>query len=452
MVQNQLDLFKSSDSQNSKAMTVSDLNAKIKSQLETGFANIWLKAEISNFKAHSSGHFYFSLKDERSQISAVMFKGQNSRLKFRPKDGLEVLVKGRVTVYPPRGNYQILCESMEPIGAGGLKEEFDRLKNKLKLEGLFDPVHKKTIPYLPFKIALVTSPTGAAVRDMIQVLGRRHPSAEVIVVPTLTQGEKAAPAIIKALSQAQKIAGVEVIILSRGGGSLEDMWCFNDEKLARKIHSGKIPIITGVGHEIDFTVADFVSDLRAPTPSAAAELVCKNVDEIRERTQQSARRLQYKVQQVLKNLRLQVFYFEKRLIDPQKSLDEKRFRVDEITMRMEQGLKTKISNKKVTIVNLTRQLFNFKNSFSHHFKNLETLQARLLKSQEAVIYKRHSELKMKQSQLNALNPFGVLERGYSIVKDPSLGVIIKNKNQIQPDQTLEVMVSNGKFKVKTQKQ
>lgn len=451
MVQNQLDLFSSSDSKNSKAMSVSDLNAKIKSQLETGFSNIWLKAEISNFKAHSSGHFYFSLKDERSQISAVMFKGQNARLRFRPKDGLEVLVKGRVTVYPPRGNYQILCESMETLGAGGLKEEFERLKNKLKTEGLFDPIYKKTIPYLPFKIALVTSPTGAAVRDMIQVLGRRHPSAEVIVVPTLTQGEKAAPAIIKALDQATKISGVEVVILSRGGGSLEDMWCFNDETLARKIHSIKTPIITGIGHEIDFTIADFVSDLRAPTPSAAAELVCKNVEEIRERTQQSEKRLQYKIHQVLKNLKLQVFYFEKRLIDPQKNLDEKRFRVDEVTMRMEQALRSKISNKKVALAHLVRQVLGFKNTFVHHFKDVEGLQARLLKSQEAIHFKNQSKLKMRLSQLKALSPLDVLERGYSIVKNSDTGKIIKNKNQIKPDQTLEVMVSKGKFKVKTLK-
>lgn len=445
-------LFSSSTPQNDKALTVSELNQGIKSQLESEFSLVWVKAEISNFKAHSSGHYYFSLKDSSSQISAVMFRGQNSRLNFRPKDGLEVLVRGRVSVYAPRGSYQILCEKMQPVGVGGLKEEFEKLKLKLKSEGLFDLEHKKPLPYLPFKIALVTSPTSAAVRDMIQVLSRRHPAAELIVVPCLTQGEKASSDIIRALGEAETLEGVEVVLLSRGGGSLEDMWCFNDEALARKIFSMKLPVVSGVGHEIDFSIADFVADFRAPTPSAAAEIVCKNVEEIKERNQQSKRRFWLKLQSLLKNKKMNLSHLSKRLIDPRRKLEEKRIRLDDLSIRAERALAQKLKYKQDFLVGRVSSLFRFEESFAPRKKDLGFLQTRLkssfIKSRDSKLYK----LKVLQSKMEALSPFQVLERGYSIVKDPKTGKIIRKSSEVSAGQILNLKLSKGDLDVKVIKE
>ena len=237
-----------------RILTVEQLNMQIRSLIEGQIGIVWIQAEISNFKPHTSGHFYFSLKDSKSQISAVMFRGHNSKLKFKPHDGLEVIARGRITVYEPRGSYQVAVESMEPVGAGALQKQFEQLKEKLKLEGLFDSSRKKAIPAHPQKVAIVTSPTGAAIQDILNIMNRRAKAVEVIVVPTIVQGAAAAPQIAEAFVKAERI-NPDVIIIGRGGGSIEDMWCFNDEKLARLIAASKIPVISAVGHEIDFTIS-----------------------------------------------------------------------------------------------------------------------------------------------------------------------------------------------------
>jgi exodeoxyribonuclease VII large subunit len=419
------------------------LNGRIKSQLESNFGAIHLKAEISNFKAHSSGHFYFTLKDSQSQITAVMFRGQNSRLSFRPKDGLEVLVRGRITVYPPRGNYQILCESMEPLGAGGLKEEFERLKRKLRDEGLFDPAHKKTLPYLPFKIALVTSPTGAAVRDMLNVLKRRHPGAELIVVPAMTQGAGAPESLMRALDLAQKIDGLDVILLARGGGSLEDLFCFNDESLARKIYSLEVPLISGVGHEIDFTIADFVADLRAPTPSAAAEIVCKNIDEIREKLNQSKRRLLYKLKNTLQSKTQNLSHLKKRLVDPRKRLDDKRLKIDDLNQRLGRAIAKDIQSKRLKLKAYTSMGNSLEKDLSNYKNNLKLLKTQLVRSQKNLIAVKKVFAKNEESKLKALSPFSILDRGYSIVYDESNNKIIKDYNSVKSKDKIRVQLSQG---------
>ena len=262
----------STKNRDSVVYSVEQLNITIRQTLEGQLGIVWLQAEISNFKPHSSGHFYFSLKDSKAQISAIMFRGSNSKLKFKPHDGLEVIVRGKITVYEPRGTYQIVCDSMEPVGAGALQKQFEQLKEKLKQEGLFDPLQKKVLPAFPKSIAVVTSPTGAAIQDILNIMSRRAPHVSVTVVPAIVQGAAAAPQICEAFRKAMLLKP-DVIIIGRGGGSIEDMWCFNDETLARLIASCDIPVISAVGHEIDFTICDFVADLRAPTPSAAAELV-----------------------------------------------------------------------------------------------------------------------------------------------------------------------------------
>ncbi len=443
--------FEQKKTPESRALSVSDLNQAIKSNIESKFHTVWLRGEISNFKAHSSGHYYFSLKDSTSQISAVMFRGSNSRLNFRPKDGMEVVVRGKVTVYSPRGSYQILCEKMDPVGEGGLKEAFEKLKLKLKAEGLFEREKKKPLPYLPFNIALVTSPTGAAVRDMINILKRRHPAAQVTVVPSLTQGERAAGDLIRALGEAENLHGVEVVILSRGGGSLEDMWCFNDEALARKIYSMNVPVISGVGHEIDFTISDFVADLRAPTPSAAAELVCGHVDEIKEKINQSEGRLKNKMWNLIQHKKSLVGQMSKRLVDPRRRLSDLRLKIDDLVTKAQKSIESKIQIQRANQNSYSRRLKAVQNIFSPLKQNLNFLEKRLGAAQ----LNKAQELEGRLSRLNgvllALSPYGVLDRGYSIVRDLKTGLILKGSEKIKQKDQIEVQFASGKIEAEVVK-
>ena len=246
-----------------RILTVSQISQKVRDCLESHFSSLWIKGEISNFIAHGSGHWYFSLKDKNSQIKGVMFRGQNQKLSFRPQNGAEVLVQGSLSVYPPRGDYQILCYEMEILGSGLLQMKFEQIKKKLQAEGLFDRKRKRQLPSFPRHIALITSPTGAAVRDILQILKRRFKGVKVTLVPALVQGEQAVASLIKALSLSKKL-DVDVLIIGRGGGSMEDLWAFNEEALARAVAGHPVPVISAVGHEIDFTICDFVADLRAP--------------------------------------------------------------------------------------------------------------------------------------------------------------------------------------------
>lgn len=263
-----------------KILSVTELTKQIKGVLELGFSNIWIQGEISNFKLHTSGHIYFTLKDAGSQISAVMWRSRAAQLIFRPNDGMKVMVRGNITVYEPRGNYQIDCFQLQPIGKGELQQAFEQLKEKLFAEGLFEEENKKLLPEFPKKIGIVTSPTGAAIRDILSVLSRKFPSIEVILVPVKVQGIGAAEEIAEAIADLNKQKLVDVMIIGRGGGSLEDLWAFNEEIVARAVFASTIPVISAVGHEIDFSISDFVADLRAPTPSAAAELAVKDKSEV----------------------------------------------------------------------------------------------------------------------------------------------------------------------------
>lgn len=261
--------------------SVSEITKSIKFILESTFEKISIEGEISNFKAHGSGHWYFNLKDEGAVINCTMWRGVNNYVFFSPEDGMKVIVSGRVTVYPPRGSYQIDVRSMKPAGVGELQAAFERLKRKLFDEGLFDEQYKKTVPSFPKKIGLVTASDGAAIKDMISVAERRFPLVELVIAPTKVQGAGAAENIVENIKRLNHLKDIDVIILARGGGSIEDLWAFNEEIVAREIFKSKIPIITGIGHEVDFTIADFVSDLRAPTPSVAMELVTPNIDDLK---------------------------------------------------------------------------------------------------------------------------------------------------------------------------
>ncbi|HLA69146.1 MAG TPA: exodeoxyribonuclease VII large subunit [Bacteroidota bacterium] len=263
-----------------KILTVSELTRMIKGSLEESFPHVWLQGEISNFKRHTSGHLYFTLKDEGAQISGVMWRSRAENLLFSPEDGMEVQARGAITVYPPRGNYQIDVVRMLPVGIGELQLAFEQLKRKLEAEGLFDPAKKKPIPEFPHAIGVITSPTGAALQDIRSVLERRQPSVEVVVLPVRVQGPGAAEEIAVAIREMNQYGDIDVLIIGRGGGSLEDLWAFNEEVVARAIYQSSIPVISAVGHEIDFSISDFVADLRAPTPSAAAEMAVRDRAEI----------------------------------------------------------------------------------------------------------------------------------------------------------------------------
>ena len=333
-----------------KVYTVSELTKKIRETLEVNFDLIWVTGEISNLRTPSSGHYYFTLKDKESQIKAVLFRPQLRFLKFLPQDGMDIICYGRLTVYEKRGEYQIIIEYLEPKGIGALSFAFEQLKEKLSKEGLFDQAHKKPIPFLPKRIGIITSPTGAAIRDMIQIIGRRFSNLEIYIYPVRVQGEEAPSEIVKAIYEMNQWGKVDVIILGRGGGSLEDLWAFNTEEVARAIFDSKIPIISAVGHEIDFTIADFVADLRAPTPSAAAELVVPDRTEITNVISSLSVRLNTRMKQILEMEKQHYFMLIKRLPDL-------RFRLSDLQSRID-DLKSRLAPNLLQLIRLRKEMLN----------------------------------------------------------------------------------------------
>lgn len=392
--------------QEPQVLTVSELNKSIREILEGTFSLLWIKGEISNFKAHTSGHFYFSLKDSKAQVNAVMFRGFNTQLRFRPEDGMEVLVRGKVTVYEPRGNYQIFCELMEPVGAGALQKAFEQLKAKLQKEGLFDEARKRPLPALPKHIAIVTSPTGAAIRDMLNVLGRRFKGVNITVIPCKVQGDQAPGEIVAAIQQANRLQDLDVMIVGRGGGSIEDLWAFNDERVARAIASTRVPVISAVGHEIDFTIADFVADLRAPTPSAAAELVVKNAADLSERVRGLARSLKMALLTRLNQSRQQVFQLSRRLVDPKRRIQDASQRCDELLQRLELAIRRMIERKS-----------------DHLARNVAVL--------------------------DSLSPLKVLDRGYSMVVSGQ--EVVTDAKRLKVGQVVTVRMGRGSIEAEVKK-
>lgn len=388
------------ETEESKVYSVGELNRAIKDQLEGEFPMIWIKGEISNFKPHSSGHFYFSLKDDRAQISAVMFKGFNRHVKFRPADGMEVLVRGKVTVYEPRGSYQLMCEVMEPVGAGALQIAFEQLKAKLQKEGLFDQAKKRKIPEHAQRVAIVTSPTGAAIRDMLNVLGRRMKNLEVTIFPCAVQGTQAQKEIVKAIQVANQIGNFDVMIVGRGGGSIEDLWAFNEEAVVRAIAGSKIPIVSAVGHEVDFTIADFVADLRAPTPSAAAELISKNADDLTNALSMQFKALRQSMNKKLQMEKQKLFHVQRQLVDPKRKLQDLMLKLDDLSQRTQNAIKKNITFKRQQFIRWA-------------------------------------------SVLDSLSPLKVLDRGYAIVKNDK-DKIIKDATKLKVGEEISVQLLKGK--------
>lgn len=370
--------------------SVSRLNREVRMLLERGLGVVWVEGELSNFSAPSSGHWYFSLKDRDAQLRCAMFRLKNAGLGFMPKAGQQVLARGRITLYEPRGDYQLIVEHMEEAGVGALKREFERLKVKLAAEGLFALERKRGLPRFPRRIGVVTSPTGAAIRDVLHILGRRFPPTSVLIYPTPVQGAAAAPAIVEALQTASARAECDVLIVARGGGSIEDLWCFNDERVARAICASSIPVVSGVGHEIDFTIADFVADARAPTPSGAAELVVPDRNACLEALARTAERMSVCMRRELRSVttRFDSALARMKLVHPGVRLSQQEQKLDELEQRLASGVSREFKTISTRLERAVQRL-NLAHPglrLAQQVRRLDDLEQRLMNSVRATIH------------------------------------------------------------------
>ena len=429
-------------------LTVSQLTQNIKTLLEDKFSMVWISGEISNLRIPTSGHAYFSLKDDKAQILAVMFRGQMRHLQFELKDGLAVTGLGRISVYEPRGNYQIILEYVEPKGAGALQLVFEQTKRRLAAEGLFDAAHKTPLPYLPRTVCVITSPTGAAIQDILNIVLRRFPSLQVKILPVRVQGHGAVEEIVHALRLADQQVKPDVIILARGGGSIEDLAAFNSESVGRAIYACATPVVSAVGHEIDFTIADFVADLRAPTPSAAAEIVVPVKVELLTRCSDLRYRCYKSMSRVVSAYRDHISRLTKAVVHPLKKVQGYQQRTDEMHGRLGRAVQGLVRYSTSRLMEIYFRLGNC-NPDAHvkHVRPiLEMLLFRLLKSNEKIIYQYHERIIALSAKLGMLNPKAVLRRGYSITRTlPELKVVVDSESVIK-GQRLEILLAKGKIR------
>ncbi|HEY4906851.1 MAG TPA: exodeoxyribonuclease VII large subunit [Candidatus Acidoferrum sp.] len=431
-----------------RVYSVTELTARIRDLFTRNFTDILVEGEISNCHEAQSGHIYFVLKDKTSQLRAVCFKTQVRAMKFRPENGLHVTVRGSISVYEARGDYQIYVESIEPVGLGALQLAFDQLKKRLEAEGLFSPDRKKPLPMLPRCIGLITSPTGAAVRDVVRILRRRFHNVHLTLFPVRVQGDGAAAEIVRALQFFNRDQSVDVLIVARGGGSLEDLWAFNEEAVARAIAQSTIPVISGVGHETDFTIADFVADVRASTPSAAAELVVntrrefdKHVADLR--------------QTLLDQMRYRILVLSRRVHElgarrgfrrPLDLLRQQRQRADELTSRLAHALRANLalSTKRFNVAHKRIVAFDFRMKIAAVRLRLEKLQLELAARSDRALRQKRERLDRLNLQLHERSPLRVLERGYAIATD-STGQILRSTTQVAIGDAVSLRLLNGRL-------
>jgi exodeoxyribonuclease VII large subunit len=381
--------------------TVARLNSEARQLLEAGLPALWVEGELSNFSAPASGHWYFTLKDRDAQIRCAMFRNRNTGVGFKPRDGQQLMVRGRVSLYEPRGDYQLIAEQMEDAGEGALRREFERLKAKLAAEGLFDATLKRPLPSMPRRIAVITSPTGAAVRDVLHILARRFPPAAVLVFPTAVQGAAATPSIVAAIDNASARGDCDVLILARGGGSIEDLWCFNDERVARAIRRCSMPVVTGIGHEIDFTIADFAAAVRAPTPSGAAELVVPDRRTLLATLASATIRLRASVS---------------------RQLTRAQQRHAELTARLQRA--------------------HPGNRLRQQAQRLDELDMRLRRAWEMSLTRATQRLLLAQRGLDAISPLATIGRGFAIVTRAD-GSVVQDAAELKAGDSIEARVARG---------
>lgn len=430
-----------------KILTVSELTAHIKVLLETSFDVLWVTGEISNMRRPGSGHLYFTLKDADSQIRAVIFRQGARRIGFDLEEGMSVVCRGRLSVYQPRGEYQIIVDTAEPRGVGALQIAFEQLKKRLGEEGLFDQVRKRTIPFLPRRIGIVTSPSGAAVRDILNITRRRFSSIDIVIAPVRVQGVEAPPEISDAIERLNGMPRIDVIIVTRGGGSLEDLFPFNDERVARAIAASNIPVVSAVGHEIDFTIADFVADLRAPTPSAAAELVVPNRADLEERVRRLAARLLSSRRIMTTRIRERIAVLRERVKDPRRRIEDFRIAVDEQAIRLSEVFRRTVGRRRERLMHARGLLARTTPSVRIRRDALlvDALRKDMAMNVRNGMERLRTRLRKDSAMLDSLSPLAVLRRGYSIVKTIPDGGIVTDVTSLALGDALSVKVSTGTF-------
>ncbi len=424
--------------------TVSQLNRKAKLLLETHLPLIWVSGEISNLAKPASGHWYFSLKDSQAQVRCAMFRNANQRVRFAVESGQQVLIRARVSLYEGRGEYQLIAEHIEPAGAGALQQEYERLKAALSAEGLFATENKKALPAFPQEIVVITSPTGAAIHDILSVLKRRYPVAKVTVIPVSVQGESAAPEMITALRKTEQLPACDVVIIGRGGGSIEDLWAFNNEALVRAIAAFPIPIVSAVGHEVDFTLTDFVADHRAPTPSASAEMVSPDSNEWLQRLDRYLQTFTSLFSKKLADKRSQVSLLKQGLRHPQERINSQKNQLSHLSEKLHLGMSKKITEAmhQLTTLQLRVEKINPKIQLDNHKQSLAYLYVRLQQSQRAILENKKQRFLQQTSTLHAISPLNVLARGYSITATIE-GKIIKEASKVIAGDTIKSTVGSG---------
>jgi len=426
--------------------TVRDLVASVRTHVEREYGDTWMEGEISNFRAHDSGHLYFTLKDQNAQIRAVMFRSQAKLLRFRPENGMQIVLRGRVTIYEDRGELQVSAEYLEPKGAGALQVAFEQLKAKLDAEGLFEAARKKPIPTLPRRIGIVTSPQAAALRDILNILRRRHYTACVLIFPAQVQGEAASGEVSTGIRYFNKARNVDVIIVARGGGSAEDLAAFNNEALARIIAASGIPVISAVGHESDFTIIDFVADLRAPTPSAAAELVIRSRLEVEEQAeglrQRLARAMRYRLlmgRQALTELAQHGAFG--RMVD---AINRRQQKLDDLKNRLERGERQALERhrRRLEVVGAAVRHYDVRRMLAGIHKELDSRISRLTAALRTVLLRQRGKIDQLAGRLEALSPLAILDRGYALVFDSS-GALLKDALRVQSGDEISARLANG---------
>ncbi len=425
--------------------SVTRLTREVRALLDRGLGVIWIEGELSNFSQPASGHWYFSLKDRDAQLRCAMFRMKNVLVGFTPRAGSQVLLRGRITVYEARGEYQLIVEHLEEAGIGALKREFERLKARLGAEGLFALERKRPLPRFPRRIGVITSPSGAALRDVLHVLARRYPAADVLIYPSPVQGAAAVPALVRALTMASARAECDVLILARGGGSLEDLWAFNDELLARAIHACAVPVVCGVGHEVDFTIADFVADARAPTPSAAAELVAPDRQACLEALARTAQRLMLGMRRELRGVAVRVESGDRRLrlAHPGLRLAQHMQRLDDLTQRLSAAVQGRSHRDSVRLADLQARLAHCspRHTVQDYCARAARLQVRLGQAAAAGVARLSQRLALAQRGLHTVSPLATLSRGFAIVTGDT--GILTDAAAAAPGSPIEARLARG---------
>jgi exodeoxyribonuclease VII large subunit len=440
--------FRASDSQGRRIYSVSVLNAEVRLLLDTSLPSLWIQGEISNLARPASGHLYLSLKDDRAQVRCAMWRQRAQGLGFQPRNGQQILARAKVSLYEPRGDYQLIIEYMEEAGEGLLRQRLEELKGKLAAEGLFDEQHKRPIPTLPRRVGIITSPSGAAVRDVLKILGRRFPAVPALIYPVPVQGEGAAEKIARAIALANTRAECDVLIVTRGGGSLEDLWAFNEEPVARAIFNSQIPVISAVGHEVDVTISDLVADLRAPTPSGAAEMAVPDSDSWGRHLNQQLQRLASLAGRKHQQLAETLGYLSGRLRrrDPRQRLAQDSQRLDELELRARRAILARLSMGGRDLRALVARLASASpaRQLGQQSQRRQALQARLARAAGNQLERKGQALASLARELNAISPLATLGRGYALVFD-ARGKLVIDVTGLKPGDAIRAQVANGQI-------